>query len=123
VTSVRNTVQGGWKVIQLERTQSRRFNESFGKRADGVGRGNVFHVRFDPDVESIVHVVVTSVAAIRNVDPLELEPLNESIDPETLANVVRPRPEQAIRGASITFHYEGLNITIETDGDLWLEWE
>lgn len=90
---------------------------------DGWGEDDVFHVRFDPDTQSPVEVVVRSVATIRNVDPLDLEPLGAAVDPGTIERLMGPTSQETSYGAEVTFEYEGMQVTVDTDGHLWLEWQ
>ena len=109
-------------IIQLDTAPPQEWIAS-GTVADGSGEDDVFHVRFDPEHDSVVQVVVRSVGTIRNVDPLELAPLEEAVDTETIERVAGPEADEASRHGEITFRYEGLRVTVETDGHVWLEWE
>lgn len=98
-------------------------DRAYGKRTDGLGPedGDVFHVEFDPGEDHVPSVVVRAVGAIRDCHPLELEPLANSIDPETLEGMVEQRPTGSRHSGEITFHYEGFVITVDVGGDIWLE--
>lgn len=95
-----------------------------GLAANGGDRGkrDVFHVSFDPETESIEVVVVESVAAIQNRAPEELDPLYEAVDPEALDDLVAPEAGEQARVDEVGFVYEGLEVTIESDGDVWIRW-
>ena len=88
----------------------------------GDGRRDVFHVSFDPANEDVTGVVVRSVAVIHNVEPAELPPLGEAVDPDALADVFGPRSVSTDADVQVTFVYEGLEITVNGDGNVWLEW-
>lgn len=88
----------------------------------GDARRDVFRVPFDPDTEDPNAVVVRSVAVIQNVEPTDLPPLGDVVDVDALEALVAP-PEGSREGAvNVTFVYQGLEITVDSDGELWLEW-
>ena len=82
---------------------------------------DTFHVQFDPETESVVGVLVESVAAIRNVPPEELDPLADAIDPEALAALVESGKDGGLE--RIEFSYAGFIVTISHGGQLRLRWE
>ena len=89
--------------------------------ANGGGdERDIFHVEFDPAVESVVQVVVNAVAVIHNVDPIELDPLSGAIDPGMLDSLARQEDGEATISSEVTFTYEGLEITVDGDGHVWL---
>lgn len=65
---------------------------------------------------SPVDAIVETVAGIEGVDPGELPPLYESIDPDILNTIVRGRPSDA--DVAVCFVYEGWNICVRGDGSL-----
>lgn len=60
--------------------------------------------------------VVEAVAAFRGVDPLELDPLAESIDADALNGLFSP--VSAGNTADISFTYEGVRVTVTSRGDI-----
>lgn len=60
--------------------------------------------------------VVQHVANTADVDPLELPPLCESVDPDALAALVGGLSEGAV-----SFTYAGHDVTVESDGAIGLE--
>lgn len=88
----------------------------------GDGRRDVFHVSFDPTTEDVVEVVLRSVAVIHNVEPDELTPLGDAVDPEALSAIFGPASEEFASEVQVTFAYEDLEITVNTEGHVWLEW-
>ena len=60
--------------------------------------------------------VVRAVAESINVDPLELPPLYEVIDPDALDALVDPVGGRL--GFTVTFEYAGCKITITDDGEV-----
>lgn len=91
--------------------------------ANGGDRGDrdVFHVTFDPETESVDAVVVESVAAIQNCEPEELDPIYEAIEPDALDEVITPSADTQ-SDVELEFVYEGMDVTVEASGDLWLQW-
>lgn len=90
--------------------------------SDGHGGDDVFHVQFDPESESVIQQTVKAVATITNSDPTELTPLAECVEPDMLETFVDPDANCGMYCSEISFEYEGLDITLNPEGDLWLEW-
>lgn len=90
--------------------------------SDGHGSEDVFHVQFDPESEAVTHRIVTSVATIKNVKPTQLTPLGHSVDIDMLETFTDPHANSALYCSSISLQYEGMDITVNTGGDIWLEW-
>lgn len=69
----------------------------------------LFHA---PRGESVLMNTVDAVADFKDVPASELAPMYDSVDPEAL--------EQLVDGSGspvhVTFRYEGLDITVRTDG-------
>lgn len=73
-------------------------------------------VHYDP--ESPVRpgeLVVTSVADVADADPLELEPLYETVDPEAIDEFVASGGSADFDG-HISFTYEGYAVTVRASG-------
>jgi len=83
---------------------------------------DAFHVPFDPRSEQVVDVVVNAVAVIHNVDPMTLSPLANAVNPDALVSLVRSG-SAVDRPVEVTFDFENLEITVSSDGHVWLEWE
>lgn len=81
-----------------------------------------FHVTFDPVTDSIPLVVIESVAAIQNEDPEELDPIHHAVDADSLESLFKPDHEAHSGVETVQFVYEGMHVTIEREGDLWLRW-
>ena len=88
----------------------------------GNGCRDTFHVSFDPADEDVVEVLVRTVAVIHNTDPTALSPIGEIVDPDALRALFGAGSDGFEADAQATFVYEGLEVTVNTDGDLWLEW-
>lgn len=109
--------------ITKKQFQTKSPTRPYGKTADGSGSGDeeIFHVEFDPDVDSITLVIVRAIAAIRDVPPTKLSPLADSIDLDFLEKLVDPESITVRRAGEVTFYYEGFDITVDSDGDIWIE--
>lgn len=88
----------------------------------GDGRRDVFHVTFDPAEEDVTEAVVRAVAVIHNVEPADLPPLVDVVDPDALSALFGPAAEAFDSDVQATFVYQDLEITVDSDGNLWLEW-
>jgi len=75
-------------------------------------------VRHSPSGESLCYGVVTAVAEATGTDPMSLEPLSDTIDPDALDQLFDPDPVDADQAAtgSVTFHYEGSVVEVYADG-------
>jgi hypothetical protein len=80
-----------------------------------------FHLQYEPDTRSVAASIVEAVAYVHNVDHEELEPLGEVVDTDSLEDLVGPR-SHAETAVEISFSYAGLHVTVNNDGDIWLEW-
>jgi len=94
-----------------------------GPCADGYGSGDrdVFHVEFDRDGDPVSRVIVRSVAAIHDQHPDTLEPLARVVDPAMLDHMVDEGTRAGSHGGEFTFVYEDVEVTVNTDGHIWLE--
>ncbi|WP_435347259.1 HalOD1 output domain-containing protein [Haloarchaeobius sp. HRN-SO-5] len=63
-----------------------------------------------PSVELSTQVV-EEVARAKDVDPLSLDPIIESVDPDALDRLFDSRN----RGLQLTFEYEGYTVTVDGD--------
>lgn len=79
-------------------------------------RANACHVHYDPGSDASLSVVlVKAIAELADVDPLELEPLHETIDPETLNEFVGTDELPDVEG-TVTFVFEGYDVTVYASG-------
>ncbi len=85
------------------------------------GRRDVFHVTFDPGSESPVEVVLDAVAVVHDRQPEDLAPLHDAVDPEALDELVVPSSDHQAGADEVRFVYEGLEISIDGDGNVWLQ--
>lgn len=83
---------------------------------------DTFHVTFDPETEPIASVVTESVAAIQNTELEELDPLYDAVDPESIDALLAANDDEQSGADVVEFVYEGMEVTIGSDGDVWLKW-
>lgn len=109
----------------IELVQSSTIGEApFKHLPDGTGDNDVdaFHHQFNPTTQSVVDEVVRSVATIKNVDETRLDSLYDALDPEALEALLGSTAG-AHRKVEVRFRYEGLEITVNANGDIWLNWD
>ncbi|AEH38199.1 HalOD1 output domain-containing protein [Halopiger xanaduensis] len=68
--------------------------------------------------ESVSISVITAVAARRGVEPTELPPLYEWIDPDALDSLFEPTRTGGPRGGRVSFVYDGHDIVVAFDEGL-----
>ncbi len=85
-------------------------------------RPDTFHLSFDPNAEPVAHAVVKAASFVHNTDHDELAPLGSVIDADALEAVIGHGGD-ADDDVEVTFSYEGLRITVSSDGDIWLRWD
>ncbi|WP_149797305.1 HalOD1 output domain-containing protein [Halorubrum xinjiangense] len=70
-------------------------------------------------VDNVTYEVVTRVAEVEDVDPVEVTPpLNEVIDPEALNQIFASTPTGDRMEGQVTFPYNGYEITVSGDGSV-----
>lgn len=74
---------------------------------------DVYRSEFSQNDGSPSLEIVRAVAARCDTDPMSLSPLNESIPCDPLDTII-----QDTQGVEVTFSYEGLQITITSDGQI-----
>jgi hypothetical protein len=83
-------------------------------------RANTHHVHYDPATEATIgETLVTAVADLTDVDPLEMTPLYESVDPETLDEFVGGDELPDVSG-TLDFTFESYEVTVHATGLLKL---
>jgi hypothetical protein len=84
---------------------------------------DTYVVRHDWEEDgSLSSTVVTAVAAIRNVEPTAVDPLNEAVDPDALNDLFEDRhcgTERA--GATLSISLNDCTVTIHGDGRVVVE--
>ena len=84
---------------------------------------DTYVVRHDWDEDgSLSSTVITAVAAIRNVEPTDVDPLNEAVDPDALNTIFDNRRGGAERaGATLSIRLNECTVTIHGDGRVVVE--
>lgn len=72
-------------------------------------------VQFDPEKTPATLVVIASLADVLDVDPVELTPLYDTIDPDALDSLVRARSGK-YGGSQAKFAHENHTITVHSYG-------
>jgi len=75
---------------------------------------------YDPTDENVSIRVLQAVGSIRDVDPTDLEPLDEFVDPDALDSVFTPMQAREGVHGSLSFNYEGLLVLVHSDGEIEL---
>ena len=66
--------------------------------------------------------VVQAVANAEGVDPVELEPaLYDAVDPTAIDELFAPTTPNASRNGRLRFRYRGYDVTVQSDGAVFLE--
>lgn len=77
---------------------------------------NIDHWRHDDGTpESFAEFVIVSVSASVGVDPLEMSPLSEAIDPAILTGLSRTEPGNHVE---VHFTWSGHDVTVTSDGEV-----
>lgn len=63
--------------------------------------------------EDVIYDVVNAVATRERVDPTDLPPLGETVDPDALSRLVDTRSDQSI---TVEFTYRGYDVTVRDGG-------
>lgn len=109
--------------IADNRTPSNRDRRKGRRLTDGFGSDDkdVFHVEFDGDPDLLSELIPRSVATILDRRPTDLTPLGDVVDTHMIEAMVNHGSSDRHKRGEFTFHYEGIAVTVETDGHLWLE--
>lgn len=67
---------------------------------------------------SISYGVVNEVAQAKGVEPAELRPLHDVIDPDALESLFDETDGARLREGHVSFSYEGFLVHIEDDGSI-----
>ncbi|QSG01767.1 HalOD1 output domain-containing protein [Natranaeroarchaeum sulfidigenes] len=71
-----------------------------------------YRARYDRETCSADMAVVSSLSSVLDVDPIELEPIQYSVDTDALNDVV----DHADDDTNVSFEFEGYEISVSTDG-------
>lgn len=76
---------------------------------------------FDPSEVSANAAVVDSVAAVLRRDPLEIDPLYEYVDTDSLDAMIDAASHKSSPYISASFRFEGTDVTVRGDGTVTIE--
>lgn len=68
--------------------------------------------------ETVTEAIVETVAEVKSVDPYDLTPLYDVIDPDALNKICRPKWSQPPHSLSVEFQYEECNVIVGGDGEV-----
>lgn len=69
------------------------------------------------DTDAFIYELVERVSSTTGVDPLELPPLFDAIDPEAVQRTLQSGEGNATR---VSFHYAGCEIVVTSDRELFV---
>lgn len=79
-------------------------------------RAETHHVHYDPETSiGPSETLVIAIADVADAEPLELEPLYETVDPDTVNDFVESGAAPDV-GGHIKFTFEGYDVTIHASG-------
>lgn len=82
----------------------------------------LYRVTFDPAEDNPSTVAVLAVAAVTEREPVTLEPLNDTVDPECLDELFAPKQDDTPRtGGEATFPFADHDVTVHSDGTIVLD--
>lgn len=77
---------------------------------------------FHTGEEKVSMAVIETVATVKDVDPLELETLDQSVDPESLEAIFEDREAIGRREGLVRFHFEGFQVDVDySKGEIRLQ--
>lgn len=74
---------------------------------------------FDPEAWSASVAVVSALAVLTDTDPLDLPPLDRSVDSHALDRLVDPNSERTA-DATVRFSTDGYDVAVDSDGHVTL---
>lgn len=110
------------KVLELVRGAGTPGGGEFRSNGGFEESPDTFHLTFDPELEPAAQAVVKAASFVHNVDPVDLEPLADAVDPDALEALVGCQSRRPGSGVEITFTYVDLTVTVSDSGDVWLRW-
>jgi hypothetical protein len=76
-------------------------------------------VRAEADESDLVMTIIESVSKLKGVDPKQLTPLVEAINPDALGRLFADSLDGESRdGGYVTFPYAGCQVTVHADGEV-----
>lgn len=77
-----------------------------------------YSMRYDPSMDiELTSVVVDALADVAGVDPVEIPPLSDVVDPDAMNALFRPKPDGTPRTrGQLTFTHFGHEVVVEGEG-------
>lgn len=86
---------------------------------DSDPQAEVHRVEYDPEIDdSLCYTLVRSVGAITNDEPLAVEPLYNSVDPDALEAFVRSLRRSNEERGSVEFPLHGCHVMVQGNGTI-----
>lgn len=104
--------------LELTRPIDRRTRHGYVSNGGANRAPNAFHCQYDRELQELTQAIVEAVAFIKNTAHEELSPLETVIDTDALTECLETSSEPV----EVVFTYEELEITVTSDGDIWLQW-
>lgn len=76
----------------------------------------VYRAEYDSSRDKLSIAVIAAIAAADQRDPHELTPLHYVIDTEALDKLFAPTVSEGQRNGSLSFSYEGFEVTVSSQG-------
>lgn len=106
-------------TIEIARFENPEFQTEYATNGGVDKKPDAFHFQFNPDSNSVCCAIIETVAFIQDSDQTDLDPLANSLNPDALSTLM----ESHEQNVTVVFQYEGMEITVENEGDIWLCWE
>ncbi len=78
---------------------------------------DIYRALFSSTDESASTAVVSAVAAVLDIDPLDMDPLHATVDTDALDSLITPQ-NSAVGDLHVTFEYCGYEVTASSYGSL-----
>ena len=104
--------------VEITRLSNSEFQTVYATNGGTDREPDAFHFQFNPERDAVTRAIVDAVALVHDCNQTELDPLANSIDPEALSTLMQTSEAPV----EVVFQYEGMEITVEGDGDIWLRW-
>jgi hypothetical protein len=79
----------------------------------------IFETQYEygSETEGLTVVIIDAIADAMGVSPTEVAPrISDSVDPDAMERVLRPRPDGTERSGRLTFYLCRFRVTIDSDG-------
>lgn len=106
------------RSIELTRIGARRPSPGYASNGGVEEQPDSFHFLYNTDTEEVTRAIIEAVAFIHNTSYEELTPLGSVVDIDALTEVLDADSESI----EVRFSYESLAVTVNSEGDIWLQW-